>query len=88
MKVLVGIAMLLVLCGCESMPQVQTSMNYNGQSFSSMDLTDPHFYMDDDNKSSSLAAPQMQQYSVDPFCASTCQSRGGTPNACNSACGF
>ena len=50
MKPLLGIGMVLVLCACGSAPQVQTSINHNGQSLHSMDLTDPHFYMDDDER--------------------------------------
>ncbi len=90
MKPLLGIAMILVLCACSSPGQVHTSMNYNGQSLHSMDLTDPHFYMNDDDNGSSTAggATMVPHYTVDPFCASTCQSRGNSLNSCNRACGF
>jgi len=90
MKPLLGIGMILVLCACSSPGQVHTSLNYNGQSLHSMDLTDPRFYMnDDDNGSSAAAGPTMMpHYTVDPLCASTCQSRGHAADSCNRACGF
>ena len=88
MKLLFGVGMLLVLCACESMPQVHTSMSYNGQAVHSMDPTDPRFYMDDDKDASGTGVPQVPHYAVDPFCASTCQSKGGGENYCSNACGF
>jgi hypothetical protein len=89
MKLLLGVGMILALCSCGSAPQVHTSLNYNGQSMQSMDLTDPHFYMDDDERASSAAgSPMLPHYSVDPFCASSCQSRGHSADACNRSCGF
>ena len=90
MKPLLGIGMILVLCACGSPGQVHTSLNYNGQSLHSMDLTDPHFYMDDDEHASAAAtgSPMIPHYTVDPFCASTCQSRGHSADSCNRACGF
>jgi hypothetical protein len=90
MKPLLGIGMVLVLCACGSAAQVQTSFNHNGQSLHSTDLTDPHFYMDDDERSSGVATgPSMlPHYAVDPFCASSCQSRGHPADSCNRACGF
>jgi hypothetical protein len=55
----------------------------------SMDLTDPRFYMDDDERGSGSAGPPMlPHYTVDSFCASTCQSRGHPADSCNRACGF
>ena len=89
MKALLGIGMILVLCACGGPGQVHTSLNYNGQSLHSMDLTDPHFYMDDEERSSSTAgATMVPHYTVDPFCASSCQSRGHSADSCNRACGF
>lgn len=90
MKLLLGIGMILVLCSCASPGQVHTSFNYNGQSLHPMDLTDPHFYMDDDEHASGAGTglPMVPHYTVDPFCASTCQSRGHSADSCNRACGF
>jgi hypothetical protein len=48
MKRIVSLAGLLMLCACGSVPEVRTSFSANGQSLHSMDLSDPHFYMDDD----------------------------------------
>jgi uncharacterized protein YfeS len=55
-----------------------------------MDLTDPHFYMDDDEAGAGVASapPSFPHYSVDPFCASSCQSKGGSAGYCDRACGF
>ena len=54
-----------------------------------MDLTDPHFYMDDDERASgATGAPMVPHYTVDPFCASKCQSTGHAADSCNRACGF
>lgn len=89
MKSLLGIGMILALSACGSPGQVHTSFNYNGQSLHSTDLTDPHFYMDDDERgSSATGAPMVPHYTVDPFCASKCQSTGHTADSCNRACGF
>jgi hypothetical protein len=90
MKRLPGIGMTLVLCSCGSPGQVHRSFNYNGQSLHSMDLTDPHFYMDDDERASGGAtgSPAVPHYTVDPSCASTCQSRGHSADSCSGACGF
>ena len=87
MKVVLSIAAALLLCSCGSAPQVHTSSRYNGQSMPAMDMTDPHFYMDDDRPAPELAGPS-QYHSVDGFCASNCQSRGGPAGYCNRACGF
>lgn len=89
MKLLLGIGMIVVLCSCSSPGQVHTSFNYNGQPINSMDLTDSHYYMDDDERASgATGSPMFPHYSVDPFCASTCQSKGHAADACNRACGF
>ena len=99
MKSLLGIGTMLALCACGSPGQVHTSFssngfssngfNSNGQSLHSMDLTDPHFYMDDDERASgATGAPMVPHYTVDPFCASKCQSTGHAADSCNRACGF
>jgi len=55
-----------------------------------MDLTDPRFYMDDDERTSGggSASPTVPHYTVDPFCASTCQSKGHSADSCSRGCGF
>ena len=45
-------------------------------------------YMDDDERGSSVAATPVPPHSVDPFCASACQSKGHPLDSCNRACGF
>jgi hypothetical protein len=85
---LLAIGMLLALCSCSTVSEVRTSLDYNGQSLHSMDLTDPHFYMDDDERGSAAAATALPHYTVDPFCASKCRSRGHSAESCNRACGF
>ena len=73
MKLLPVVAMILVLSGCAGTGMVQTSMNYNGQSMHSMDLADPHFYMDDDARGSNgPASPVAPRYAPDPFCGPNC----------------
>ena len=94
MKSLIGIGMILALCACGNPGQVRTSFSSNGfssngQSLHSMDLTDPHFYMDDDEHASgATGAPMVPHYTVDPFCASKCQSTGHAAESCNRICGF
>lgn len=89
MKPLLGIGMVVALCACAGPGQVHTSLDYNGQSAHTMDPTDPRFYMDDEHGSGAGARPvAVPHYSVDPFCASTCQSRGRSLDSCNRACGF
>jgi hypothetical protein len=87
MKVLLVISMALLLCSCGTTSQVPTSVNHNGQSMPGMDLTSPQFYMDDDRAPPDSYA-RTQLHSVDGFCASNCQSRGGSAGYCNRACGF
>ena len=87
MRAVVCIATALLLCACGSTPQMRTSVHYNGQTIPAMDMTDPHFYMDDDRPAPEAAAAR-QYHSVDAFCASGCQSRGGSPGYCNRVCGF
>jgi len=71
MKALFAIAAALLLCSCASDGQFRTSTSFNGQSFHSMDMTDPHFYMDDDAPPASGAAasvPAMPRYGIDGYC--------------------
>jgi hypothetical protein len=79
MKVLVVVAAALMLCSCASDGQFRTSTSVNGQSFHSMDMTDPHFYMDEDAGPSSggaAYAPSVPHYGIDGYCG-YCQRRGG-----------
>ena len=87
MKMLLVIGMAILLCSCGTTPQPRTSIHHNGQPMSSMDMTDPQFYMDDDRPAPEFAAPA-QYHSVDSFCASNCQSHGESAGYCNRACGF
>jgi hypothetical protein len=71
MKALFAVAAALLLCSCASDGQFRTSTSFNGQSFQSMDMTDPHFYMNDDAPPSSGAAasvPAMPHYGIDGYC--------------------
>ena len=87
MKTLIGIVMAMSLCACGSAPQVHMSSGYNGQPPPAMDLTDPHFYMDDDKPPPDFATPA-RYHSVDGICMSSCLSRGGSTGYCNRACGY
>jgi len=87
MKVLFVITLTLLLCSCETDSQVHTSLNHNGQAMPGMDFTSPQFYMDDDRPPPDSYS-RSQLHSVDGFCASNCQSRGGGAGYCNKACGF
>jgi hypothetical protein len=72
----------LTLSACASDGQLRTSTSFNGQAFHSMDMTDPHFYMDDDAAPGSVAAPSvpaMPHYGIDGYCG-YCQGRGGWSN--------
>lgn len=95
MKALLTLAIALLLCSCAIDPQVHTSLNHNGQSLHSMDLTDPHFYMHNDFMDSDGSAPDpaasplmLPHYSMDNFCATRCQGSGHSSGYCNRACGF
>jgi hypothetical protein len=82
MKALFIIAATLLLCSCASDGQLRTSTSFNGQSFHSMDMTDPHFYMDDDAESSpgvTANPPAAPHYGIDGYCG-YCQRRGGWSN--------
>jgi hypothetical protein len=77
MKVLCVVAA-LVLSSCASDGQFRTSTTFNGQSFGSMDLTNPHFYIDDDARptaGSAAAVPAVPHYGIDGYCG-YCQRRG------------
>ena len=81
------ICMAILLCSCGTTSQVSTSLNHAGQSMTSMDLTSPQFYMDDDRPPPD-SYTRSQLHSVDGFCAANCQSRGGSAGYCSRACGF
>jgi hypothetical protein len=71
MKALFAVAAALLLCSCASDGQFRSSASFNGQSFQSIDMTDPHFYMNDDAPLSSGAAasvPAMPHYGIDGYC--------------------
>jgi outer membrane biogenesis lipoprotein LolB len=79
MRALLIAAAVLLLSSCASDGQFRTSTSFNGQSFGSMDMTDPHFYMDDDAPPSSGHAVPMQsipRYGIDGYCG-YCQGRNG-----------
>ena len=78
MKALWIAAVVLLLPACAAFDgPVRTSTGFDGQSFHSMDMTDPHFYMDDDAAPpSSRAAPvqPIPRYGLDGYCG-YCQGR-------------
>jgi hypothetical protein len=78
MKALLIAAAALLLSSCAAFDgPVRTSTSFNGQSIHSMDMTDPHFYMDDDAAPSSNRAPSVQpipRYGIDGYCG-YCQGR-------------
>jgi len=83
----------VLLCSCASdggFTPARTSVSFGGQSMPTMDLADPHFYMDDDAAPPDYAAPagMAPGYGVDNFCSSDCQRRGGSPGYCSRVCGF
>ena len=82
MRAVLCVVAALVLSSCASDGQFRTSTSFNGQSFGSMDMTDPHFYMDDDagpTAGSAAAAPPVPHYGIDGYCG-YCQRRGGWSN--------
>jgi len=78
MKALLIAAAALLLSSCAAFDgPVRTSTSVNGQSFHSMDMTDPHFYMDDDAAPSSNRGALVQpipRYGIDGYCG-YCQGR-------------
>ena len=78
MKTLLITAAALLLSSCAAFDgPVHTSTSFNGQSFYSIDMTDPHFYMDDDASPSSNRAPSVSpipRYGIDGYCG-YCQGR-------------
>lgn len=77
MKLLLIVATALLLSSCASDGQFRASTSVNGQSFSSFDMIDPHFYMDSDASPPSGAAPSAQgmpRYGIDGYCG-YCQRR-------------
>ncbi|HTS53245.1 MAG TPA: hypothetical protein VMH26_08225 [Burkholderiales bacterium] len=79
MKGVLIAAVVLLLSACASDGQFRSSTSFNGQSFQSFDMTDPHFYMDDDAAPPSSAAVPMQsipRYGIDGYCG-YCQGRSG-----------
>jgi hypothetical protein len=82
MKGLLIVAATLLLCSCASNGQLRTSTSFNGQSFHSMDMTDPHFYMDDDagpTPGGAAIPPTAPRYGIDGYCG-YCQPRGSWSN--------
>jgi len=82
MRAVLCVVAALVLSSCASDGQFRTSTSFNGQSFGSMDMTDPHFYMDDDagpTPGSAGTAPVAPHYGIDGYCG-YCQRRGGWSN--------
>ena len=82
MRAVFSIVAALVLSSCASDGQLRTSTSFNGQSFHSMDMTDPHFYMDEDAAPGSGVAPSahaIPHYGSDGYCG-YCQGRGGGSN--------
>ena len=78
MRALLIATAVLALSSCASDGQFRTSTSFNGQSFQSMDMTDPHFYMDDAAPSFSVATPvpAIPRYGIDGYCG-YCRGRSG-----------
>ncbi len=68
---LIAVAVLL-LSSCASFEApMHTSTSFNGQSFQSMDMTDRHFYMANDEAPSSTRAPAVRPTApsgIDSYC--------------------
>ena len=82
MKALLIVAATLLLCSCASDRPVRTSTSFNGRSIPTFDMTDPHFYMDDDAAPPSGVAasqPSIPHYGIDGYCG-YCQRRGSWSN--------
>jgi len=77
---LIAVAVLL-LCSCASFEgPAHTSTSFNGQSFQSMDMTNPHFYMDNDEVPSSTRAPSVRPTppsGIDSYCG-YCRNHNGS----------
>jgi hypothetical protein len=79
MKLLGLIAATVLLCSCADYgAPMRTSVNLNGQSMGSMNMTDPKFYMGDDKPASGNATPSLAipRYGIDGYCEPACR-RGG-----------
>ena len=52
MKTLIFACAVLLLCSCASGPDAQSRMTYNlnGRSAPTMDINNPHYYMNDDRE--------------------------------------
>ena len=61
-KILLYLSSAALLSSCANVGDIQSSSSYsvNGRTFNSMDLRDPHFYMDDDKR--------MAPFASDPRC--------------------
>ena len=94
MKILSGVASILLLCSCAGAPILQTSVNGNTYVSPPTSISDPRmrsaeFYMNDDKPLVEYAPqPSSQFRPVDNFCAASCQARQHTWDYCNRACGF
>jgi len=67
---LIGVALLL-LSACASEGQFRTATSFNGQSIHSMDMSDPHFYTNDDAAPASASIPRIPsapRYGIDSYC--------------------
>jgi len=71
MKMLLPLAAALLLSSCASDGPFRTSTSFNGQSFSSFDMTNPQFYMDGEAPPPSDAQSYMYGapvYGIDGYC--------------------
>jgi hypothetical protein len=71
MKPLAIVVLALALSSCASEGQFRSSTSVNGQSFSSFDMTDPHFYMESDAPPGGppvAAPPAMSRFGIDSYC--------------------
>ena len=79
MRAILIVIAALVLSSCASDGQFRPSISFDGPSFQSMDMTDPHFYMDDDAAPAFGVAPSVPaipRYGIDGYCG-YCQRPGG-----------
>jgi len=78
MRAVLTVIAALALSACASDGQFRSSTSVNGHSFQSMDMTDAHFYMDDDAAPASAVAPAVPgvpHYGIDGYCG-YCQHPG------------